>query len=177
MRPADQSPTLGPSPPTPEPMEGVDVNAQTEATLNTNQQAVRPSGGRGTYANALKRSIDQVESDDQDSSMEDAEEEVEGQDETKAEPGPIKGFSSERVLENLNPQVRQAWKDQADEAIFVHYLSGGYTPNVAQNVHVIAKDLTSEYQRATVEQRIWTYEDKQKYTPNVSVEKEPSNRR
>ena len=86
--------------------------------------------------------------------MEDAEEEVEGQDETKAEPGPIKGFSSERVLENLNPQVRQAWKDQADEAIFVHYLSGGYTPNVAQNVHVIAKDLTSEYQRATVEQRI-----------------------
>ena len=126
--------------------------------------------------NALKRSIDQVESDDQDSLMEDTKEEVEGQDETKAEPGPIKGFSSEWVLENLNPQVQQAWKDQADEAIFVHYLSRGYTLNVAQNVHVITKDLTSEYQRVMAEQRIWTYKDKQKYTPNVSVEKEPSNR-
>ena len=69
----------------------------------------------------------------------------------KPEPGPIKGFNSERVLENLNPQVRQAWKDQAHEAIFVHYLSGGYNPNMAPNVHIIAMDLTSECERTTTE--------------------------
>ena len=131
-------------------MDGVDTDTQVETTLDTTQQAPRTGGTGGTYANALKRSIDQVGSDDQDSSMEDAEEEGD-RDEAKPEPGPIKGFNSERVLENLNPQVRQAWKDQAHEAIFVHYLSGGYNPNVAPNVHIIAMDLTSECERTMTE--------------------------
>jgi hypothetical protein len=60
-------------------------------------------------------------------------------------PGPIKGFSAERVLDNLDPQVREAWKKRTANAVFVHYLNGGYSPNVAQNVHVIANDLKSEY--------------------------------
>lgn len=62
----------------------------------------------------------------------------------KATSGPIKGFSPDKVLENLDPLVRESWRDQALEAVFVHYLNGGYNPNVARNVHVIADDLMSE---------------------------------
>ena len=58
--------------------------------------------------------------------------------------GPIKGFSSNKVMENLDPQVRSAWELKTQEAIFVHYLDGGYNPDVTQNVHTIAEDLKSK---------------------------------
>ena len=59
--------------------------------------------------------------------------------------GPIKGFNATRVYENLDFQVKETWKEHAQEAVFVHYLDGGYNPNVAQNVHAIAEDLKSKY--------------------------------
>ena len=59
-------------------------------------------------------------------------------------PGPIKGFDTSRILENLDPAVREEWEAQINEAVFIHYLDGGYTPTIAQNVHVIAEDLKSK---------------------------------
>jgi hypothetical protein len=110
-----------------------------------------PSGRPMTYANALKRTADQTGSSPQEdvSGTQSAEPEDEesgelDQEDWKPPPGPVKGFDAERVLENLDPQVREVWADRAHEAVFVHYLGGGYTPHVAQNVHVIANDLKSE---------------------------------
>lgn len=102
--------------------------------------------GPHTYANALKRTADQAGNDQGGPSAEQAtqsEEEPVDDREPKL-PGPIKGFSTERVLENLDPLVRAAWESRTDDTIFVHYLDGGYNPNVAQSVHVIAEDLKSE---------------------------------
>ena len=59
----------------------------------------------------------------------------------KATSGPIKGFNNDKVFENLDRQVREAWERQTQEAIFVHHMDGGYNPNIAQNVHTIAEDL------------------------------------
>lgn len=58
--------------------------------------------------------------------------------------GPIKGFNATRIFENLDFQVKESWMVQAQEAVFVHYLDGGYNPNIAQNVHAIAEDLKSK---------------------------------
>ena len=63
------------------------------------------------------------------------------QDEPKPNPGPIKGFRNHKVLENLDPLVCKAWKEQANQALFVHYLDAGYSQNIAQNVHVMVEDL------------------------------------
>lgn len=102
--------------------------------------------GPHTYANALKRPADQAEIDQGGPSAaqttQSGEESVD--DGEPKLPGPIKGFSTERVLENLDPLVRAAWESRADDAVFVHYLDGGYNPNIAQNVHAIAEDLKSE---------------------------------
>ena len=67
------------------------------------------------------------------------------QDEPKPNPGPIKGFGNHKVLENLDPLVRKAWKEQANQALFVHYLDAGYSQNIAQNVHVMVEDLQSKH--------------------------------
>lgn len=108
--------------------------------------------GSGSYANALKRTAGQTEDDpedDDDEPLNDnetiAEETVAPQWPKKATSGPIKGFSTGRVLENLDALVRETWESQATEAIFVHYLDGGYNPNIAQNVHAIADDLKSKH--------------------------------
>ena len=61
----------------------------------------------------------------------------------KPSPGPIKGFSADRVLENLDAQVKEAWKGRMADAVFIHFLDGGYDQNIAHNVHVIADDLKS----------------------------------
>ena len=126
-------------------------------------QPNRPSGGNGTpsgrftlripsqinYANALKRTVDQVgDTDDNgDGSRPDQEVPVETAPRwpQKPVPGPIKGFNATRVFENLDYQVKESWKRQAKEAVFVHYLGGGYNPTVAQNVHTIGEDLKSKH--------------------------------
>jgi len=106
-----------------------------------------------TYANALKRTAGQVESDsgedpsdDQPVSPDDpGNGEEDGHRETiRRPPGPIKGFNTERILKNLDPVVRDSWEGQMDEAVFVHYLGSGYDPNIAQNVHMINEDLKSK---------------------------------
>jgi hypothetical protein len=54
--------------------------------------------------------------------------------------------------------VRESWASQTQEAIFVHYLNGGYNPNIAQNVHAIAEDLKSGFPKIlkTTNRRIET---------------------
>ena len=61
--------------------------------------------------------------------------------------GPIKGFNMNHLLKNLDPYVWVSWVSQAGEAVFVHYLDGGYTPNITQKVHAIEEDLKSERPR------------------------------
>ena len=58
--------------------------------------------------------------------------------------GPIKGFCAKRIMENLNPVVCEAWEQEVQDAIFVHYPDGGYDFSMALNVHTIADDLESE---------------------------------
>jgi hypothetical protein len=58
---------------------------------------------------------------------------------------PNKGFHPPRDFDNLDTLVRDSWANETQEAIFVHYLNGGYNPNIAQNEHVIAEDLKSGY--------------------------------
>lgn len=47
-------------------------------------------------------------------------------------------------MENLDPLIREAWEQEIQDAVFVHYLDGGYNSSVALNIHVIADDLDSE---------------------------------
>ena len=103
--------------------------------------------GPHTYANALKRTADQAGNGQGEPSNAQATESEE-EDVDRGDPklsGPIKGFTTKRVFENLDPLVRAAWESRADDAIFVHYLDGGYNPNVAQSVHIIAEDLKSKH--------------------------------
>ena len=58
---------------------------------------------------------------------------------------PIKGFSTDKVMENLDPQVRSTWELEAQGVVFVHYLDSGYNPDITQNVHTIAEDLKSKH--------------------------------
>ena len=107
-----------------------------------------------TYANALKRTAEQAgnhspEGPNGDSGQHGSEEEDSSE---IALPwplgtfsGPIKGFCSDRVMENLDPLVRSAWELEVQEAVFVHYLDGGYNLDIAQNVHTIAEDLKSKH--------------------------------
>ena len=48
-------------------------------------------------------------------------------------------------MENLDPLVRSAWELATQEVVFAHYLDGGYSPDIAQNVHTIAEDLKSKH--------------------------------
>ena len=66
----------------------------------------------------------------------------------KPSSGPIKGFTPKKVFDNLDPLIREAWEEQAQDAVFVHYFDGGYTPTVAQNVQTIIEDLQSECDHA-----------------------------
>jgi len=109
-----------------------------------------------TYVNLLKRIAGQAGNDDGEGqsngqNKEDGENEGDQEDEEDQEvvvliapprptlfSGPIKGFSTNRVLENLNPVVHKAWASQAEKVVFIHYLDGGYGPNITQNVHVSA---------------------------------------
>ena len=142
----DDQPQTLPSEPTPTVGEGTTSRAAPRIP------PLRPGRGGFTYANVLKRSADQIGNDPLERPQEECppqEEEITGEGadsfrDRKRAPGPIKGFSTEKVLENLDLTVREEWSEQAEEAVFVHYLNGGYNPNVAQNVHIIAEDLTSK---------------------------------
>ena len=79
--------------------------------------------------------------------------------------GPIKGFCANHVMENLNPLVCDAWEKETREAIFIHYLDGGYNPDVTQNVHTITKDLRSKHHLKTVDTQKLLTDAKQKSTP------------
>lgn len=103
--------------------------------------------GQMNYAGALKRTAEQAEGanedgQDEQTNHEDAEETAET---TLEQPsirasGPVKGLDN-KIFANLDIQVREAWESQAQEAVFIHYLNGGYNPNIAQNVHIIVEDL------------------------------------
>lgn len=100
---------------------------------------------------ALKRTAEQVESgpegDTPHAQPAPSDDKEDGEKDDHQElfpPGPIKGFNTERIFKNLDPVVRKSWENQVGEAIFVHYLSGGYSPNIVQNVAVIAEDLMSK---------------------------------
>ncbi|KAF9783296.1 hypothetical protein BJ322DRAFT_1110179 [Thelephora terrestris] len=127
----------------------------------TDREASAPPPSRFTiripsqmnYANALKRTADQSGNGDdhREEEQSDHEEEVTPVATVPRWPrvspsGPIKGFSTKKVLENLDLQVKETWQSQAQEAVFVHYLDGGYNLNIAQNVHTIAKDLQTIYE-------------------------------
>lgn len=112
--------------------------------------------GRASYANALKRTAEQAGNQTPEQGNSDVEveqdnhSETEGQENSllrwpqKTTSGPIKGFNNDKVFENLDRQVREAWERRAQEAVFVYYMDGGYSPNIAQNVHAIAEDLKSK---------------------------------
>ena len=59
----------------------------------------------------------------------------------KPAPGPIKGFTFERILENLDPVVRERWRTLASEGIFVYSFDGGYHNTIAQEVQAVEDDL------------------------------------
>ena len=108
--------------------------------------------GPTSYANSLKRTAQQAGDD----SLE--EENNGGKQPDKEVPeeaisqrwlqgaasGPIKGFCMRQIMKNLNPVVPEAWEQEVQDAIFVHYLDGGYDSSMALNVHIIANDLESE---------------------------------
>ena len=48
-------------------------------------------------------------------------------------------------MEHLDPLVRSAWELATQEAVFAHYLDGGYSPDITQNAHTIAEDLKSKH--------------------------------
>ena len=148
------------SPPTPPTNAPTQIATGLVAPLN-NPPARVPGGptthmialGPTSYANALKRPAERAENEEPEKEPEvqsEGEEEEEQMPDTPPWPkyaasGPIKGFSTDQILAHLDPQVRESWEDQLDTAILVHYLDGGYNPNIAQNVHIIAEDLKSEY--------------------------------
>ena len=126
-------------------------SATTETSLPSTRFTIRIPGPM-TYANVLKRTYGQAMSTDGEGT-EDPHEGKPGpgeQGEPKPNPGPIKGFRNHKVLENLDPLVRKAWKEQANQALFVHYLDAGYSQNIAQNVHVMVEDLQSKHPRLAV---------------------------
>ena len=94
---------------------------------------------QGTYARATARGERPPPGDSE--SLSDDED---SEDEWEEFPGPIKGFDTKKVYENLNGQVQQAWEERAATAIFIHYLDSGYGPNMALNVRTIAEELRSE---------------------------------
>ena len=100
-----------------------------------------------SYAAALSRTANQIAEDEREYVAIDHD----GNDrvaaalhDPKPSSGPIAGFSMNRVLENLDPLVRGAWEALTKVSVFVHYFDGGYNPNLAQNVHVIADELERE---------------------------------
>ncbi|KAF9789375.1 hypothetical protein BJ322DRAFT_1177384 [Thelephora terrestris] len=62
-------------------------------------------------------------------------------DEVDEKPGLIKGFDSKKIWVNLNGRVQHDWESKANQAVLVHYLDGGYGPNLASNVRLIKEDL------------------------------------
>ena len=107
-----------------------------------------------TYANALKCSAQQVDNhppedptniDEQSSNEDPGEPRPAPNWPTGAPSGIIKGFCASKIMENLNPIVCSAWKQEAPEAVFIHYLDGGYNLDIAQNMHIIAEDLKSKH--------------------------------
>jgi len=150
------SSTQNPRPTTLTPPDGTRGPGASFPSTQFTVMAPRPT----SYANALKRTADQVGNDsegeltDDRSPPEDRENDEGGDHQgfSNPPPGPIKGFDTERIFKNLDPVVRESWESQVDEAVFIHYLSGGYDPNIAQNVHVIAEDLKSEHPLKSLEQ-------------------------
>ena len=114
-------------------------------------RASRPT----SYANALKRTADQARNETSEDEADNNErpdyENPEEVEETaslwpnKAVSGPIKGFTTERVLENLDHLIRGEWEKQSGEGIFIHHLDGGYHPYIAQTVHTVEEDLMKLY--------------------------------
>ena len=139
----EQETTIPPPPPQPE----YPPQPSERASMPSTRFTIRVPG-QMNYAGALKRSAEQAEEADE----ENRDEPLDGT-EGATEPaspkpnlrtsGLIKGLDN-NVFANLDLQVREAWESQAQEAVFVHYLDGGYSPNIAQNVHVIAEDLKGE---------------------------------
>lgn len=110
-----------------------------------------------TYANALKRTAEQSVEETLDRESEDGNSNADNEEEQYADErrwpqgapsGPIKGLDLRKILEKLDPQVREAWEGQLDEAVFVHHLDGGYTPDISHKVHTIVDDLTSKHTTA-----------------------------
>jgi hypothetical protein len=118
-------------------------DAPPKTTPPSSQFTIRIPKHRGSYANALKRAAEQTEDDEEEETNHSDEEKHTSMWPAKSPSGPIKGFSPSRALDNLDLLVRESWASQTQEAIFVHYLDGGYNPNIAQNVHIITEDLKS----------------------------------
>ena len=106
-----------------------------------------------TYANALKRTTEQAgncsperpsSSDEQGDSEEIASIETNPRWPLGSPSGPIKGFCADHIMENLDPLVRSAWEKESQEVVFIHYMDGGYNPDIAHNVHAISEDLKSK---------------------------------
>lgn len=118
------------------PTAGDHQPAEPTETRNDKTAGNRQHKSRGTYARVTARGR-KPQSGEGESSDEDTENEVD------KFPGPIKGFDARKIYDNLNGQVQQAWERKAETAIFVHYLDGGYGPNMAMNVRIIAGELRS----------------------------------
>lgn len=107
-----------------------------------------------SYANALKRPAGQTEDNPLENLDNNGEQHSNGGTEVLATPlqwpqgaasGLIKGFCSDCIMENLDPIVCEAWKEETHKVVFIHYLDRGYNPSVAQNVHIISEDLKSKH--------------------------------
>jgi hypothetical protein len=139
--------------PTPDPAAPSHQDTQTRDPGSTGfpstRFTIRIPGAPMNYAAALKRTADQAGNENPDSPNDDREDNTTAADPAAPElapwklgPGPVAGFTTNRLLENLDPTVRKAWEEEAARGgIFVHYLDGGYTPDVANNAGVIEDDL------------------------------------
>jgi hypothetical protein len=151
----------------PDPMTGIDGNADPPSRASSPPQdaptqelssagfpstrfTIRIPSAPMTYAAALKRSADQARGESPEDPEDDHDDGVVGTDPVandgrgpwRSWPGPVAGFTTNRLFENLDPVVRKEWETLAAQgAIFAHYLNGGYTPTIARNANVISDDL------------------------------------
>lgn len=106
--------------------------------------ATQPS----TYSEAAKRNLpettDEGSGDEGRMSLDDETDDVPLEEPSNL-PGPIKGFNANNVFYNLLGEVQAAWEEKADEAIFIHYLNGSYSPTMALEVHTVRKDLCRKH--------------------------------
>lgn len=96
-----------------------------------------------TYANTLKREAGQTGTESNGGETPQAGHKNPNPTFVVPEPDPGGGFTPSNIFDNLDPIVRRTL-EQAKEAILIHYLDGGYNPNIAQNVHVMTESLQSE---------------------------------